>query len=165
MKKWTKPVGGAALLGVAALVLLACAESKAQPPGRGERTTAEGVVKRFTTAPRGEIDGAVLDDGTVLHWPPHLERRFTAILAKGDRVRATGWIETGPEGDTHLEVRTLTNLRTEASRENDSPAPPPPPGRRALAPDGPAGLDRRLQKLEDQIDELRREIARLRREK
>ena len=31
--------------------------------------SVSGVVKSFTTAPKGEVDGAVLEDGTVLHWP------------------------------------------------------------------------------------------------
>jgi hypothetical protein len=88
-----------------------------------------GQVKRFTTAPKGEIDGAVLGDGTWLHWPPHLEGRFTDILQKGVRVRATGRMETGPEGDTHFEVQAVTNLRTNATADNpDFANGPPPPG-------------------------------------
>jgi hypothetical protein len=86
----------------------------------GEERTVRGTVREFTNAPRGEVDGFVLDDGTVVHWPPHLQDRFTAIVAKGDRVKATGWMETPPAGDTHLEVQTLTNLRTGASRDNDA---------------------------------------------
>ncbi len=81
------------------------------------------------------MDGAVLDDGTVIHWPPHLEDRFTSIIAKGDRVRVTGRMETGPEGDTHLEVFALTNLRTKVSRENNDDGPPP----RRRGPRGPRG--------------------------
>ena len=71
-------------------------------------------MDRFTTAPRGEVDGVVLDDGTWLHWPPHMEDRFKDILKEGDRVSATGRTETGPAGDTHFEIQSLTNLRTNA---------------------------------------------------
>ena len=97
-------------------------------------------MQSFTTAPMGEVDGAMLDDGTVIHWPPHLADRFPAFVARGDRIRR-GRMETGPAGDTHLEVQTVTNLRTNASAENDGPSasatgprrrPPPPP----LAPAG-----------------------------
>ena len=70
----------------------------------------------------GEIDGAILDSGTVIHWPPHLADRFSGVAVRGDRIRVTGWMETGPEGDTQLEVRTITNVRTNASIANDGPA-------------------------------------------
>src|SRR5581483_329159 len=99
----------------------------AQPPGSGETQTVQGRIDRFTAAPKGEVDGAVLGDGTVIHWPPHLQDRFKDIAAKGDRVKASGRMETGPAGDTHLEVQTLTDLRTNASARNDAGPPPPPP--------------------------------------
>lgn len=136
----------------------------AQPPRRGEATTAEGVVERMTTAPRGEIDGAVLSDGTILHWPPHLAERFAAAATRGDRVRASGWMETGPRGDTHFEVQTLTNLRTEATAENDGPPPPRPGAREPRRGRGPE-TDRRIQDLEAQIDRLKAELDRLRRDR
>ena len=130
-------------------------ENDALPPGPGPRRrplppppgltrgnaptatasqTAQGKVQRMTSAPMGEIDGAVLDDGTVIHWPPHLADRFSAIIARGDRVKVSGWMETGPAGDTHFEVLTATNLRTNASASNDVAGPPSrSPGR--VAPD------------------------------
>ena len=112
----------------------------AQAPDSVATKTVQGTVRRMTTAPMGEVDGAVLDDGTVLHWPPHLSQRFTSVVTTGDRVRALGWKETGPEGDTRLEARTITNLRTNAASENDAlppgqevrslPRPPSQPRRR-----------------------------------
>jgi hypothetical protein len=120
-------LSGVALL-VAAGLLVASARTMAQSAGEGETRTIAGTVKQPTTAPRGEIDGAVLEDGTVIHWPPHLEERFKNLAAQGERVRVTGRMETGPKGDTHFEVATLTNLRTKTSADND--APPPPRGPR-----------------------------------
>src|SRR5207248_2224424 len=114
----------APLVAIALALPFVTSEGKAQAPRFGEAKTAQGRVQSFTTAPMGEVDGAVLDDGTVIHWPPHLTDRFTAILARGDRVKASGWMETGPAGDTHLEVRTATNLRTNASASNDAGLPP-----------------------------------------
>jgi hypothetical protein len=142
------------------------------PPAEDrEMKTMTSKVKDFTTAPRGEIDGAVLEDGTLIHWPPHLEDTFKGILNRGDRVRVTGWMETGRRGDTHLEVRTVTNLRTNASRSNDNDAPPPPPrgarrgGPERAAADPPADRDQRVRDLERQVEQLRRENERLRRER
>jgi hypothetical protein len=123
----------ASLAATALSLFVGSREGNAQTPARGDTRTVQGTVRSTTTAPLGEIDGAVLDDGTVIHWPPHLGDRMSGLAVRGDQVRATGYLETGPEGDTHLEVRTITNLRTSASFENDAPAPPPPargPGRR-----------------------------------
>ena len=141
-------------------------------PDRNSLADGAGKVQRMTSAPTGE-SGAVLDDGTVIHWPPHLADRFSAIIARGDRVKVSGWMETGPAGDTHFEVLTATNLRTNASASNDVAGPPSPsPGRVAhddsddfaATPNQPADIERRLKALEDQIVQLREEIQRLRNE-
>jgi hypothetical protein len=132
----TCPIRLAALVAGCLLMLDASAESKAQPPSAGDTSTLRGKIARFTTAPLGETDGAVLDDGTWLHWPPHMQGRFTAILKEGDRVQANGRTETGPAGDSHFEVQSVTNLRSNDTAENPDYAngpPPPPPGWRGRA--------------------------------
>lgn len=141
MNVWiSKWCGSGRAVGLAALAAAAASsvfggELRAQ--NRADSTTARGKIERMTTAPKGEIDGAVLDDGTWIHWPPHLEDRFTAAVDTGDRVEAVGRVETGKKGDTRFEVRTLTNLDTQATAENDGPrgkrkgrgGPPPEPRR------------------------------------
>src|SRR5438067_10401366 len=79
------------------------------PPADAEFKIVRGTVKEFTTAPMGEVDGLLLRDGTWIHWPPHLQDQFKDLAVKGDRVRAEGYWETGPAGDTKLEVSRLTN--------------------------------------------------------
>jgi hypothetical protein len=114
----------------AGLLFLVPAEIKAQPPDAAQATEARGNVQRMTTTPRGEIDGAVLDNGTALHWPPHMQDRFANLIKQGDQVRATGRSETGPAGDTHFEIQNVTNLRTNVTAENpDFANGPPLPGR------------------------------------
>ena len=132
--------------------------------GTGEFITANGSVKEFTTAKKGETDGFILNDGRWVHWPPHLENRFATFVVKGDKVRVTGYWETGKKGETKLEVSTLSNLRTSKTVENpDRPAPAaelrnPLPGK---------ALDRdaRIRDLEDQVQQIMKEIQRLRKEK
>ena len=147
------------------LLLLALAESRAQLTGAGDASTVRGKVERFTTAPMGETDGAVLDDGTWLHWPPHMQDRFAALLSTGDQVRATGRTETGPAGDTHFEVQSVTDLRTNAMAENPDFANGPPPPGRGAAIGRPTDREQRLRDLEEQVDRLLQEIQRLRRER
>jgi hypothetical protein len=64
-------------------------DGKAQAPRFGEASSAEGRIQNLTTAPMGEVDGAVLGDGTVIHWPPHLADRFTAIVTRGDMTNSS----------------------------------------------------------------------------
>jgi hypothetical protein len=105
-----------------------------QPPPKAEgSTTVEGKIRSFITAPKGEVDGAVLEDGTVLHWPPHLADRVQDMVRRGDNIRVVGRNETAPGGEKHFEVQSLSNLRTQAKL--DVAAAPPPPG----APPAPRG--------------------------
>jgi hypothetical protein len=121
----------------------------------------------------GEVDGAVLDDGTVIHWPPHLAARFTPIVARGERVKASGWMETGPAGDAHLEVQMVTNVRTNASASNDAFPPvnhivsasTDNSGDFAATSERSGDVEQRLRRLEDQIAQLREEVRRLNRER
>jgi hypothetical protein len=140
------------------------------PRPRGRAKTIEGTVERLTKAPKGEIDGAVLDDGTTLHWPPHLEDRFARLIDKGDRVKAVGFEETTKRGDEHFEVQSLTNLQTNESFENDDMGPPPPPEGRPRE-DRPAGRreatsrSERIRQLKREVERLEREIERLEQER
>jgi hypothetical protein len=146
--KWlTSPSRLAPIVASSLVLLVVCIGTRAQPPSDADTSTVRGRIERFTTAPMGEVDGAVLDDGTCLHWPPHMQDRFTAILKEADRVRATGRTETGPAGDTHVEIQSVTDLRSNAQAENPDfakvPPPPPPgpglrPGRAAFPPPPPA---------------------------
>ena len=136
-KRWMGWFTGACIMPCLAL-WGASSDLYAQAPRDGEARTVRGTIESMTTAPKGEVDGAVLDDGTVLHWPPHLEDRFAEVAKKGARVTAEGSMRTGREGDTRLEVRKLTNTDTDATVRNDEPGPrekrpkgPPPPPRRS----------------------------------
>jgi hypothetical protein len=121
----------------------------------------------------GEIDGAILDDGMVIHWPPHLASRFSAVVARGDRVKVSGWFETGPAGDRHFDAQAATDLRTNATVGVDAGEPFSAPST-AFAVDGSRDfaasanrsdkVEKRLKSLEDQISQLREEIRGLRRE-
>ncbi len=88
---------------------------------------------------------------------PHLADRFTAIAAKGDRVRVAGFMDAGPkQDDPKLEVSTLTNLRTNKTAQNpDRPLPARADSGRSV------DVEQRLQAIEDKLDGLTQEIRRL----
>lgn len=135
------------------------------PPRRsGPSETIRGTVERMTTAPRGEVDGAVLDDGTVLHWPPHLEDRFSKVVKKGDRVEASGFQETTPKGDERFEIASVTNLDTNAAADNDDArgrAAARPPRDRERGDD----RDREIREIKKELERLLHRIERLERER
>jgi len=83
--------------------------------------TTTGVVKSFTRAPTGEVDGFELDDGTTVHYPPSLQPAITAAVLKNNRVRVTGLVGpglgTGTKPAKLLEAQTITNLTTNQTLE------------------------------------------------
>ena len=111
--------------------------------------TVEGRVRAYTTAPGGELDGVVLDDGTRVHFPPHAGGRLLPVLQRGQTIRVVGWDQRGPEGE-RLEARTITSIDSGETVEVVSVARPErasrqAPPRGAVPPGGtpagaPAGL-------------------------
>jgi hypothetical protein len=53
--------------------------------------SAKGQIKILTYAPLGEIDGAVLTDGTIIHFPPAAERQYANILRVHETLAVTGF--------------------------------------------------------------------------
>lgn len=61
---------------------------------RGEalaRLSAQGQVAHVTTAPRGEPDGVILSDGTVIKLTPPVAEQFAALVRTGATVSAQGY--------------------------------------------------------------------------
>lgn len=58
----------------------------------------QGTVKAPLYGPRGEINGALLADGTVIHMPPPEAQRLADMLAVGKAVTARGEGYAGPLG-------------------------------------------------------------------
>jgi hypothetical protein len=61
-------------------------------PGREERQpiSATGTIKVLTHAARGEIDGAVLDNGTIVHFPPPVGTQYANLFQVGAPLAAVG---------------------------------------------------------------------------
>jgi hypothetical protein len=86
---------------VAPLVILSTmAEAKKDrpPPYAAESFSnaapvAIGVVKRFVINPYGEVDGVLLEDGTLAKYPPHMASELTATVKLGDTISIRGFRE------------------------------------------------------------------------
>jgi len=111
-------------------------------PAAGPPSEVSGKVLTVLHGPRGEANGAMLEDGTVLRMPPPEAMRLTAALAPGQTVVAQG------PGIANNLGRMVDVRAIGASHEQLTPiqAPPPPrgpggdgrgPGRSPGGPDAP----------------------------
>ena len=69
---------------------------------RGANIEAEGTVKAALHEPRGEINGVLLDNGTVVRLPPSEAKKFAAQLAVGQPLYVRGMGVTSPLGKVVL---------------------------------------------------------------
>jgi hypothetical protein len=65
------------------------------PPAPGQEVrqpmSVTGTIKVLTHAGRGEIDGAVLDNGTIVHFPPPVGTQYTNLFQVGAPLAAAGF--------------------------------------------------------------------------
>src|SRR6266702_1611068 len=52
---------------------------------------ADEKIRVVLHAPRGEIEGAVLDDGMIVRIAPHVSTQFSALLQTGATISAKGY--------------------------------------------------------------------------
>jgi hypothetical protein len=60
--------------------------------------SVSGIIKALTYAPRGEIDGAVLDNGAIVHFPPPVGMQYAGLLRVGVPLAASGYGTTNAYG-------------------------------------------------------------------
>lgn len=101
-----------------------------------QQINASGTIKALTHAPRGEIDGAVLSDGTVIHFGPDNGAQFANLLVLGQPFAATGFgsvnqygksLEAIAVGASASELQSVVAGRGHP-RGPGAPPPPPVPG-------------------------------------
>jgi hypothetical protein len=96
------------------------------PPGvpapGAQSASVQGRVQRLLRGPAGDVDGALLDDGTVLRMPPHVAYQFSTLLAPGQTVAAQGWGLITSYGSV-IDVQSIG-----ASTAQLNPTSPPRPG-------------------------------------
>lgn len=98
------------------------------PPARrdGQTTTISGQVTQPLYGKRGEINGALLDDGTIVRLPPHEAAQRVDLLKKGNPLSLTGVVTQTPFGKVveamsiGASVSTMTDI--------DRPLPRGPKG-------------------------------------
>jgi hypothetical protein len=108
------------------------------PPGFGppprvptpgsQQMSLTGRVQASLYGPAGDLNGAVLHDGTIVRLPPPTAYQSSSLLAPGQTVAVQGWGLTTAYGRV-VDAQAIGS----AAAQMTSAAPPPPPGA-AIAP-------------------------------
>jgi hypothetical protein len=108
-------------------------------PAAGPPSEVSGKILAVLHGPRGEANGAMLDDGTVLRLPPPEAVRLAAMLASGQTVVAQGpgiannlgrlvnVRAIGPSRDQLVQIQA-PRPRGPGRPDGDRRGPPPPDG-------------------------------------
>ena len=119
------------------------------PPGphdEGQPLEAQGAVKMLLHGPRGDFNGVLLDNGTMIHLPPPEATRLAADLAVGKPVAASGFGVRNTLGESIGARRigaTADTMAEVAAPPHGGPhGPPPRPGGPDDAPPPPDGPGR-----------------------
>jgi hypothetical protein len=103
-----------------------------------------GRIKAQLHGPRGDLNGALLEDGTIVRLPPPEAQRQASTLAAGAPLTVQGDGFEGPLGRV-IEARSVGPDATHLAQVAAPPHPghghrPPPPGGPGIAPSGPDAL-------------------------
>lgn len=92
-------------------------------PG-AQQSTIRGRVQQALHGPAGDVNGALLEDGTVLKIGPRLAWQESTTLQPGQPVAAQGWIISNGYGRV-MEVQSVERDMAQAAAP--PPGAPPPP--------------------------------------
>ena len=110
------------------------------PPGQaapGEQlATVQGRILQVLHGPRGDMNGAILDDGTTLKLPPPSAWQVASLLQPGQSVVAQGWSLSNSYGRV-VEVQSINSAQPTAAPPTPFPVPPSPAAGTALPPPPP----------------------------
>jgi len=106
------------------------------PPGAptagAQEISLNGGVQIPLHGPRGDLNGAVLDDGTIIRLPPPTAYQSASLLAPGQTIAVQGWALSTPYGRV-VDARAIGPPTTRAT----TAAPPPLPGAGTSSPLSP----------------------------
>ena len=102
-------------------------------PGALTAMSASGRVARQLYTDRGDANGVVLDNGTIVRFPPHVGAQLAPTLQAGSTLHAKGWGSRGAQGSA-LEATAIGTTADGMRELFAGPGSEPPPPR---APRGP----------------------------
>jgi hypothetical protein len=109
------------------------ASPSAPIPGLAE---VQGRVRMALHGPQGDVNGALLEDGTIVRLPPPEADRFSTLLQPDRNLVAEGTELVTAVGKV-FEVQQIGTSRAQLSSVQTPPPPPPGPGASPLGPSPP----------------------------
>jgi hypothetical protein len=73
-----------------------------------QSSITSGTISRFVINPEGDVDGFILADGALVHFPPHMSSQLVALVRRGDVVRIVGL----RDGAGNVNAQQITSERT-----------------------------------------------------
>ena len=101
-------------------IIAQSAETKSQVPAQ---TKVDGKFARYLESLGGDIDGMVLEDGTIARFVPFKRATQVTLFRPGDSVRVEGDVVSGVEGP-YLVHALVTRIDVPTTRGSVSPTPP-----------------------------------------
>lgn len=98
--------------------------------------SASGRVSRLLYTDRGDVHGVLLDNGSIVRFPPHAGAALAPTLQPGSTVSAKGWGSRGPLGSA-LEATAIGGSADSMRELFAGPGAEPPRGPRAHRERGP----------------------------
>jgi hypothetical protein len=115
------------------------------PPGQSapgaQQATVQGRVQQVLHGPAGDVNGALLDDGTTIKVAPPLVWQASSGLQSGQIITVQGWAVSNGYGRV-VEVQTIGAGPPEVTQKatpGGAPPPTPPPGAAPPSPPAPDG--------------------------
>jgi hypothetical protein len=105
------------------------------PSGAQQPMTVQGRIRQQLHGPQGELNGVLLEDGTIIRLPPPEAQRLAADVTPGATVTVQGDGLSGPLGRV-IEARSIGPGLAQMAQVA-APPPPPGPGRMVRPPPGP----------------------------
>jgi hypothetical protein len=107
------------------------------PRESGQPLSAQGHIKAQLHEPQGDLNGVLLEDGTIVRLPPPEALRFAAQLAPGQMLYVDGEGIAGPLGKV-IAARLMGPSQTQLAEIQAPPPRGPGHGRREPPPPLPA---------------------------
>ena len=96
-----------------------------QPAPGAQMAMVQGRILQVLHGPRGDLNGAILDDGTTLKLPPPSAWQMSSFLQPGQSVAAQGWSLSNSYGRV-VDVQSVTSSQQAAAPPAVRPSAPPP---------------------------------------